>query len=95
MGEADFDVCRHRYCMSGKRTFAAAGKLRLIAACRQPDVSVLRMVLKASFNANQFSCEQAAGGGVATISHSQGLTTISPDSCRRGIRTSDRQFPRY
>ena len=53
MGEADFDVCRHRYCMSGKRTFAAAGKLRLIAACRPPDVSVLRMVLKASFNANQ------------------------------------------
>ena len=42
-----------------------------------------------------YSCEQAAGGGVATVSHSQGLTTISPDSCRRGIRTSDRQFPRY
>ena len=25
----------------------------MIAACRQSDVSVLRMVLKASFNANQ------------------------------------------
>ena len=56
MGEAEFRCMPSQVLhvgVSGKRMFAAAGKWRLIAACRPPDVSVSRMVLKASFNANQ------------------------------------------
>ena len=56
MGEAEFNFLPSHVLhvgVSGKRIFAVAGKWRLIAACCQPDVSVLRMVLKASFNANQ------------------------------------------
>ena len=48
MGEAEF-----KFLPSQVLHVGVNGKLRLIAACRHPDVSVLRMVLKASFNANQ------------------------------------------
>jgi transposase len=38
---------------SGKRTFGADGKRRLIEACRMPGVSISGMALKAGINANQ------------------------------------------
>ncbi|MFJ7311527.1 IS66 family insertion sequence element accessory protein TnpB [Pseudomonas sp. NPDC098747] len=37
----------------GKRTFDPDGKRRLIAACRQPGVSISYMALRAGINANQ------------------------------------------
>lgn len=37
----------------GKRTFDPDGKRRLIAACRQPGVSISYMALQAGINANQ------------------------------------------
>ncbi len=39
--------------VGGKRTFEPEGKRRLIEACRQPDVSLSGMALKAGINANQ------------------------------------------
>ena len=57
-GQSGFKFLRSQVLQAGvkgKRMFDAAGKRRLIAECRQPDVPVSRMVLKVSFNANQLS----------------------------------------
>ena len=56
MGEAEFKFLPSEVLhvgVSGNRTFDAEGKWRLIAACRQPGVSVPGVTLKAGVNANQ------------------------------------------
>lgn len=56
MSEAEFSFLPLqvlRVGAGGKRTFEPEGKRRLIEACRQPDVSLSGMALKAGINANQ------------------------------------------
>ena len=56
MSEAEFSFLPLqvlRVGVGGKRTFEPEGKRRLIEACRQPDVSLSGMALKAGINANQ------------------------------------------
>lgn len=56
MSEAEFSFLPLRVLrvgVGGKRTFEPEGKRRLIEACRQPDVSLSGMALKAGINANQ------------------------------------------
>ena len=56
MGEAEFSFLPLqvlRVGVGGKRTFEPEGKRRLIEVCRQPDVSLSGMALKAGINANQ------------------------------------------
>ena len=56
MSEAEFSFLPLqvlRVGVNGKRTFEPEGKRRLIEACRQPDVSLSGMALKAGINANQ------------------------------------------
>ena len=56
MSEAEFSFLPLqvlRVGSGGKRTFEPEGKRRLIEACRQPDVSLSGMALKAGINANQ------------------------------------------
>ena len=56
MSEAEFSFLPLqvlRVGVGGKRTFEPEGKRWLIEACRQPDVSLSGMALKAGINANQ------------------------------------------
>ena len=47
--------------VGGKRTFEPEGKRRLIEACRQPDVSLSGMALKAGINGKRSSNHALAG----------------------------------